>query len=46
MLSLYIPPQIYVEMFIGGLIIYLLVAVIQMRRIKKVPMDQALKDVE
>ena len=45
-LSLYIPPQIYVEMFIGGLIIYLLVAVIQMRRIKKVPMDQALKDVE
>ena len=43
---LYIDPVLYVKMFLLGFGTYLLVALIEYRRIKKVPMDQALKNIE
>lgn len=45
-LSLYIAPKVYVEMFVLGIVSYGLVAILQYRKIKKVPMDEALKNVE
>ncbi|WP_370749741.1 ABC transporter permease [Eubacterium sp.] len=45
-LSLYIAPEVYVEMFVLGIVSYGLVAILQFRKIKKVPMDEALKNVE
>lgn len=45
-LSLYIAPKVYVEMFVLGIVSYGLVAILQFRKIKKVPMDEALKNVE
>ncbi len=36
----------YIEVFVIGLAAYAAVALLEMRRIKKVPMDQALKNVE
>lgn len=45
-IPLYIDPILYVKMFLLGFGTYLLVALIEYRRIKKVPMDQALKNIE
>ena len=45
-LSLYIAPKVYVEMLVLGIVSYGLVAILQFRKIKKVPMDEALKNVE
>ena len=45
-LSLYIAPKVYVEMFVMGIVVYALVALLQFRKIKKIPMDEALKNVE
>ena len=45
-LSLYIAQKVYVEMFVLGIASYGLVAILQFRKIKKVPMDEALKNVE
>lgn len=45
-IPLYIDPVLYVKMFLLGFGTYLLVALIEYRRIKKVPMDQALKNIE
>lgn len=45
-LTFYIEPIIYPEMCIMGFLAYLLVAIMQFRRIKKIPMDEALKNVE
>lgn len=45
-LTFYIKPAIYPEMCIMGFLAYLLVAIMQFRRIKKIPMDEALKNVE
>lgn len=45
-LSLYIAPKVYVEMFVLGIVSYGLVAILQFRKIKKVPMDETLKNVE
>ena len=45
-LPLYIPNKVYVEMFILGLATYAIVAALEYRKIKKVPMDEALKNVE
>ena len=39
-ITFYIDPKIFVEMFVIG------VAAIEYRRIRKVPMDEALKNVE
>lgn len=38
--------RVYIKMFLLGLATYGLVAIIEYRRIRKVPMDEALKNVE
>ena len=45
-LMMYVAPKVYGEMFVLGLIVYFVVAFFQMARIRKVPMDEALKNVE
>ena len=45
-LTLYIAPKVYIGMFIIGVISYLFVALLQVRKINKIPMDEALKNVE
>ena len=45
-LNCYIAPEIYPEMFIMLLFAYGVVALLQFRRIKRIPMDEALKNVE
>ena len=45
-LTLYIDPKVYVEMFIMSMAAYLVVALLQFRKIRKIPMDEALKNVE
>ena len=45
-LTLYIEPSIYGKMFALGMLVYVFVAVLQFRSIKKIPMDEALKNVE
>lgn len=44
--TLYIEPKLYGEMFIMGMAAYLLVALLQFRKIQKIPMDEALKNME
>lgn len=45
-LTLYIHPKVYIEMFVLGAVCYVLVALLQFKKIKKIPMDKALKNVE
>ncbi len=45
-ISFYIGPEIYVKMFGMGLATYLVVALLEYRKIRHVPMDAALKNVE
>ncbi len=45
-LVMWIKPGIYIEMFILSILCYAFVSIFQMRRIKKIPMDEALKNVE
>lgn len=45
-ITLWIDPMIYVQMFAAGIITYGIVALLEFRRVKKVPMDEALKNVE
>ncbi len=45
-LTLYLKPAVYPEMFAMGMGAYALVALLQLRRIRKIPMDMALKNVE
>ena len=45
-LTLYLKPAVYPEMFAMGMGAYALVALLQFRRIRKIPMDVALKNVE
>ena len=45
-ITLWIDPMIYVQMFFAGVITYAIVALLEFRKIKKVPMDEALKNVE
>ena len=45
-LPFYVEGSVYVKMFIMTIISYLFVMMIQMRKIKKIPMDEALKNVE
>ena len=42
-ITLWIDPMIYVQMFGAGIVTYGLVALLEFRRVKKVPMDEALK---
>ncbi len=45
-LSFYIEPVLYAEMFAMCMAAYVVVAVIQFKKIRKIPMDEALKNVE
>lgn len=45
-ITFYIDPKIYVEMFGIGAVTYAVVAFLEYRKIQKVPMDEALKNVE
>ena len=45
-ITLWIDPMIYVEMFVIGAVTYAIVAALEYRKIQKVPMDEALKNVE
>lgn len=45
-ITFYIDPVIYVQMFTMGLLTYLVVAILEYRKIRKVPMDEALKNAE
>ena len=45
-ISFYMDPKIYEEMFVLGICSYAVVAMVEYRRIRKVPMDTALKNVE
>ncbi|MBR1852159.1 MAG: ABC transporter permease [Lachnospiraceae bacterium] len=42
----YAPPDLYVKMFVIGMVTYAVVAVFEYGKVKKVPMDEALKNVE
>lgn len=45
-IPLYIDPFLYVKMFLLGFGTYLIVAALEYRKIRKVPMDEALKNIE
>ena len=45
-LTLYYAPTIFPEMFVLGLLVYAVVAAFQLIKIHKIPMDEALKNVE
>ena len=45
-ITLWINPMIYVKMFVIGFLTYGVVALLEYHRIKKVPMDEALKNLE
>lgn len=45
-ISFYVLPSIYPKMFIMGMGVYAVIALLQFMKIKKVPMDEALKNVE
>ena len=45
-ITLWIDPMIYVQMFAAGAGSYFVVALLEYRRIRRVPMDEALKNVE
>ena len=45
-ITLWIDPMIYVQMFAAGIITYGIVALLEFRRVKNIPMDEALKNVE
>ena len=45
-ITLWIDPMIYVQMFAAGIITYRIVALLEFRRVKNIPMDEALKNVE
>ena len=45
-ITFYIGPEIYVKMFVMGFVTYLVVALLEYRKIRHVPMDAALKNVE
>lgn len=45
-IPLYEDPKIFVQMFLMGVITYAVVATLEYRRVRRVPMDEALKNVE
>ena len=45
-IALWIDPMIYVKMFGTGFVTYAVVALLEYRRIRKVPMSEALKNAE
>lgn len=45
-LPYYIDPYIYPKMIISGVVCFALVSILNFRKIKKIPMDEALKNAE
>ena len=45
-ITLWIDPMIYVKMFVAGFITYSVIAMLEYRRIRRVPMSEALKNAE
>ena len=45
-IELYVGRKVYVEMAVLGILAYAVIAVFEYRKIGKVPMDEALKNVE
>lgn len=45
-LTFYVDPKVYIQMFLMGIVTYAAVAALEYRRIRKTPMDEALKNVE
>lgn len=45
-ITMWVDPMIYVKMMAIGIATYAVVAVLEFRRIRHVPMDEALKNVE
>ena len=45
-ITMWVDPMIYVEMFVAGVLTYTVVALLEYRRIRRVPMDEALKNQE
>ena len=45
-ITLWVDPKIYMEMFAAGILTYGVVAVLEYRKIRRIPMDEALKNVE
>ncbi|CUQ59365.1 Uncharacterised protein [Dorea longicatena] len=45
-LTYYIAPWIYPTMFVLGMLCYLVVYIIQSKKIRRIPLSQALKNVE
>ncbi|MCI7226009.1 MAG: ABC transporter permease [Lachnospiraceae bacterium] len=45
-ITMWVNPMIYVQMFGAGMVAYAVVALLEFCKIKKVPMDEALKNVE
>lgn len=45
-ITMWVDPMIYVKMFAAGMATYAVVALLEIRRIKKIPMDEALKNME
>lgn len=45
-ITMWVDPMIYVQMFGAGMVAYAVVALLEFCKIKKVPMDEALKNVE
>ena len=45
-ITLWIDPMIYVQMFVIGIVTYAVIALLEYRKIRKVPMGEALKNVE
>lgn len=44
--NFYIAPKIYLEMFLAGILSYAVIAYLQLFKIKKIPLDEALKNME
>lgn len=45
-LPLYIKPSIYIQMFFIGIVSYAIIALLHIRKINKIPMEEALKNAE
>ena len=45
-ITLWIDPRIYVQMFVIGIVTYAVIAVLEYRKIRKIPMGEVLKNVE
>ncbi|MDO4555768.1 MAG: ABC transporter permease [Lachnospiraceae bacterium] len=45
-ITFYVPPVVFIKMFLTGVLTYGIVALLEYRKVKRVPMDEALKNVE